>query len=76
LDESAFGALAEARFPNPQIVDQEALVAFFGSMGWIAELPSERRVPLLEEVKSRLAAPAYVLPWETRVYWARLDRST
>jgi ubiquinone/menaquinone biosynthesis C-methylase UbiE len=76
LDESAFGALAEARFPNPQIVDQEALVAFFGSMGWIAELPSERRVPLLEEVKSRLAAPTYVLPWETRVYWTRLDRST
>jgi hypothetical protein len=45
-------------------------------MGWIAELPSERRVPLLEEVKSRLAAPTYVLPWETRVYWTRLDRST
>lgn len=75
LDKSAFGALEEARFPNPQIVDQEALVAFFGSMGWIAALPNERRVPLLEEVRLRLSAPEYVLPWETRVYWARLARN-
>jgi hypothetical protein len=41
-------------------------------MGWIAVLPDERRIPLLHEVRSLLAAPEYTLPWETRVYWARL----
>ena len=71
---SAFEELEEARFPNPQTVDKESLVAFFDSMGWIAALPNERRTPLMEEVRSRLSAPEYVLPWETRVYWARLAK--
>ena len=74
FDKSAFEELEEARIPNPQSVDKEALVAFFGSMGWIAELPDERRTPLLDEVRSLLAAPEYALPWETRVYWARLAK--
>ena len=74
FDKSAFEELEEARIPNPQTVDKDALVAFFGSMGWIAALPDERRTPLLDEVRSLLAAPEYVLPWETRVYWARLAR--
>jgi SAM-dependent methyltransferase len=72
FEESAFDELEEARLPNPQTVDKEALVAFFGSMGWIAELPDERRTPLLDDVRSLLRAAQYVLPWETRVYWARL----
>ena len=71
---SAFEELEEARFQNPQTADKESLVAFFASMGWIAVLPNDRRVPLLEEVRSRLTAPEYVLPWETRVYWARLAK--
>jgi SAM-dependent methyltransferase len=71
LEKSAFGELEETRIPNPQSVDNDALVAFFGSMGWIAELPDERRIPLLDEVRSLLAASEYVLPWETRVFWAR-----
>jgi SAM-dependent methyltransferase len=72
FERSAFGTLAGARIPNPQIADKEALVAFFGSMGWVAELPDESRIPLLGEVESLLSAPEYTLPWETRVYWARL----
>ena len=72
FDNSAFEQLEEARIPHQQAVDQEALVAFFGSMGWIAELPDERRIPLLDDVRSLLASPEYALPWETRVYWARL----
>jgi ubiquinone/menaquinone biosynthesis C-methylase UbiE len=71
FDKSAFEELMETRFSNRQSVDKEALVAFFGSMGWIAELPDERRIPLLDQVKSLLAASMYDLPWETRVYWAR-----
>ncbi len=72
FDKSAFEELEEERIPNRQTVDKEALVAFFGSMGWIAVLPDERRIPLLDEVRSLLAASEYALPWETRVYWARL----
>lgn len=72
FDNSAFEELEEARIPNRQTVDKESLVAFFGSMGWIAELPDERRIPLLHEVRSLLSASEYALPWETRVYWARL----
>jgi len=72
FDGSAFGEIEEVRIANPQTVDKDALVAFFGSMGWIAELADERRVPLLDEVRSLLEAPEYVLPWETRVHWARL----
>jgi hypothetical protein len=41
-------------------------------MGWVAELPDARRIPLLDEVRSLLTASEYVLPWETRVDWARL----
>jgi hypothetical protein len=35
--ESPFGELQEAHLPNPQTIDREGLVAFFGSMGWIAD---------------------------------------
>jgi hypothetical protein len=72
FDQSAFAELEEVRIPNRQTVDKETLVAFFGSMGWIAVLPDERRLPLLDEVRSLLAASEYALPWETRIYWARL----
>lgn len=73
FDKSAFEELHEARIPNPQTADKESLVAFFGSMGWIAALPDDRRTPLLDDVRSLLAASEYVLPWETRMYWARLS---
>jgi SAM-dependent methyltransferase len=70
--QSVFEELQEARLPNPRTVRPEALVAFFGSMGWIATLPGDTRLALLNEVRSRLTAAEYRLPWQTSVYWTRL----
>jgi SAM-dependent methyltransferase len=72
LAQSALEELQEARLPNPQTVDAEGLIAFFASMGWIASLADEERLPLLSEVRSLLTSSEYVLPWETYVYWTRL----
>jgi ubiquinone/menaquinone biosynthesis C-methylase UbiE len=69
--QSAFEELRQARLPNPQTVDAEGLVAFFGSMGWISGLPDEGRL-LLDDVRSVLTATEYRLPWETHVHWTRL----
>jgi SAM-dependent methyltransferase len=69
---SPFGELREARLPNPQTLDREALVAFFESMGWFGDLPDSERLPLLDRVRSLLHADEYRRSWETRVYWTRL----
>jgi SAM-dependent methyltransferase len=69
---AGFEALDQVGLPNPQTVDREGLVAFMNSMGWIATLPDVDRLPLLEMVRSLLTSDRYVLPWETRLYWARL----
>ena len=37
--ERAFDQVREVRLANPQTVDPQGLVAFFGSMGWVAQLP-------------------------------------
>lgn len=68
---SGFEKPQEARLPNPQTVDPEGLVAFFASMGWIANLPDEERLPLLGAVRSKLTSAAYRLPWETHVHLTR-----
>ena len=60
-------------WPNPHILDRDGLVAFLASMGWIADLADEERLPLLEEAKSRLDAAEYLRAWETHVYWTRLS---
>ena len=70
--QSGFAELQEARVPNPQRVDRDGLVAFFASMGWIADIPDGERLPLLDMVRSQLTATEYRLPWETHVYWTRL----
>lgn len=70
--ESPFEPLQTTRIPNPQTVDRDGLVAFFASMGWIADLPDGERLPLLGEVRSLLAAPEYRRQWETHVHWTRL----
>jgi hypothetical protein len=70
--ESPFGGLREARLPNPQTLDRDALVAFFESMGWLGDLPDSERLPLLERVRSLLDAGEYRRSWETRVFWTRL----
>ncbi len=70
--ESSFEPLQEARLPNPQTLDRDGLVAFFASMGWLADLPEADRLPLLAEVRSLLAADEYRQLWETHVHWTRL----
>lgn len=70
--DSAFEPLREMQFPNPHEVDRDGLVAFFGSMGWISSLPDDERSDLLDEVRARLTATAYALPFETDVYATRL----
>jgi SAM-dependent methyltransferase len=71
---AGFGALRVARVPNPQTLDRDGLVAFFASMGWIADLADAERVPLLADMRSRLSAREYRRPWETHAYWTRLRR--
>jgi SAM-dependent methyltransferase len=70
--ESPFEPLREVRLPNPQTIDREGVVAFFASMGWIADFPDADRLPLLDEVRSLLTAAEYRRPWETDVHWTRL----
>jgi ubiquinone/menaquinone biosynthesis C-methylase UbiE len=72
IAESPFEELREARLPNPQTLDRDGLVAFFASMGWIADLRDVDRLPLLDEVRSLLPAGEYRQLWETHVYWTRL----
>ena len=67
-----FEAIREVDLANPQTVDPQGLVAFFGSMGWVANQPEEDRQQLLDGVRSRLTATEYLLPWQTRVQWTRL----
>ena len=70
--ESPFEEPQEARLPNPQTLDRDGLVAFFASMGWIADFPDVDRLPLLDEVRSLLTAAEYRRPWETHLYWTRI----
>ena len=72
LAESPFEPLQSARLPNPQTLDREGMVAFFASMGWLADLPDSERLRLLDKVRSLLTADEYRRPWETYVYWTRL----
>lgn len=67
-----FNPTCEARLANPQAVDAQGLVAFFGSMGWVGSLPDEKWQPLVDAMTSHLSASEYVLPWQTRVQWTRL----
>jgi hypothetical protein len=41
-------------------------------MGWIGALADDERLTLLGEVRSRLTASGYGLPFETHVHWTRL----
>jgi SAM-dependent methyltransferase len=70
--DSPFEELREARLPNPQTLDREALVSLLASMGWVADLEDERRVPFLEKARSLLTAAEYRRRWETQLHWTRL----
>lgn len=60
------------RLPNPQRLDRDGLVSFYASVGWLADLPDDVRLPILERVRSLLGANEYRRNWETHVYWTRL----
>jgi SAM-dependent methyltransferase len=68
----AFEPLRGERVSNPQTLDREGLVAFYASMGWLAELPDEDRLALLDDVRLLLHAEEYRRQWETHVHWTRL----
>jgi SAM-dependent methyltransferase len=70
--DSPFERFEGTMVPNPQTLDRDGLVAFFASMGWVADLLDERRLPLLAEVRSLLTAACYRRLWETHVHWTRL----
>jgi SAM-dependent methyltransferase len=66
--DSAFGPLRETTLSNPHAVTRDGLVAFLASMGWIADLPDDERLPLLDRVRSLLDADEYRRTWKTHVY--------
>jgi SAM-dependent methyltransferase len=72
VDDSPFESFRATVLPNPQTLDRDGLVAFFASMGWLADLPDDERLPLLAEVRSLLTAAEYRRLWETHVHWTFL----
>jgi SAM-dependent methyltransferase len=72
FERTQFEPLRSARLENPQTLTREGVVAFFASMGWLADLPDEERLRLLDEVRLLLGADEYRRVWETHVYWTRL----
>jgi hypothetical protein len=66
-----FETFDQERLSNPQRLDREGMVAYFASMGWIADLPDAERLPLIDRVSSLLTAPEYRRAWETHVHRTR-----
>jgi SAM-dependent methyltransferase len=73
--DSPFGPIQAIVLPNPQTLNRDGLVAFFVSMGWLADLPDNERLPLLNQVRSALTATKYRRMWETHVHWARMNHA-
>jgi len=71
--ESPFEPFTATVLPNPQTLDRDGLVAFYGSMGWLADLSDAERLPLLSEVRSRLTASEYRRLWESHIHWTKLS---
>jgi hypothetical protein len=71
--DSPFEPFQATALPNPQTLDREGLVAYFASMGWLADLPDEERLPLLDQVRSLLTDTEYRRRWETHVHWTRVS---
>jgi SAM-dependent methyltransferase len=71
FERSPFAPLQESRLANAHVVSRDEFVAYFGSMGWIDELPGDQTERLLDEIRSRLVYDEYRLPFETDVHWTR-----
>jgi SAM-dependent methyltransferase len=67
--DSPFEPFQATVMPNRQTLDRDELVAFFASMGWLADLPDNERLPLLDQVRSALTATECRRMWETHVHW-------
>jgi len=76
LTRSVFEPLQSVQLPNPQTLDRDGLVAYYASMGWLADLPDRERLPLLDEVRSLLSAAEYHRMWDTHAHWTRLAART
>jgi SAM-dependent methyltransferase len=72
ITNSPFEAFRATTFAHRQTLDREGVVAFYASMGWLADLPDDERLPLLDSVRSCLDAGEYERAWEAHVHWARL----
>jgi SAM-dependent methyltransferase len=72
VEDAPFSPFEATIVPNSQTLEPDGLVAFYATMGWLAELPDEERLPLLGEVRALLTAAEYRRSWETHVHWARL----
>ncbi len=68
---AGFEPISERHLANPQTLDREGLVSFFASMGWVADMDDDERLPLLAEVRSRLTAGEYRRLWTTDVRCTR-----
>ena len=66
-----FEPVREARAANPQALDRDGLVAYYASMGWLADLPDPERLPLLARARELLTAERYERSWETHVHCTR-----
>jgi len=73
--DSPFEPFQATVVPNPQTLDRDGLVAFYATMGWLADIPDDERLPLLARVRSLLDADSYERSWETHVHWSHLRRS-
>jgi len=66
-----FEPFREARLANPQTLDRDGLVAYYASMGWLADLPDPERLPLLDRARGLLTGQEYRRLWSTSVHWTR-----
>ena len=71
FDGAPFSPLQHIELPNAQVLDADALIAFYASMGWVGDLPDDERLPLLAEVRTHLPAEAYVRRWITSAWLTR-----
>jgi SAM-dependent methyltransferase len=71
---AGFAPYEHTTAPNPQKLDRDGIVAYYASMGWLADMPDNERVPLLAEVRSFLTSGEYLREWTTHIYWTRVRK--
>ena len=69
---AGFGEFEERRLPNRQTLGRDGVVSYYASMGWLADLPGDERLPLLDAIRARLRSDTYERLWETQLCLGRL----